>query len=87
MISRDSGLQPQGINRYSWTLYNNSGNAEQFELSVKGEFVIIGETELLIEPFSFNKGKVLVRSEGGKDEVVFRIEGDKVILEKKAGFL
>ena len=87
LITRDSEQLPQGINRYSWRLYNNSGSLKQFDLSVQGDFMIIGETVFLLEPFSFKKGKVLVRSEGGEDEVVFRIEGEAGVIEKKAGFL
>lgn len=88
LITRDPEERlPQQINRYSWSLYNNTGEPRELELSTEGEFVIIGETVLLLEPYSFKKGKVLVRSEGGKDEVVFRIEDDGLTIEKKAGFL
>jgi len=87
LITRDSEQLPQGINRYSWSMYNNTGAPRELELSAEGEFSIIGETVLLLEPYSFKKGKVLVRSRGGKDEVVFRIEDDGVSIEKKAGFL
>ncbi len=87
LITRDSEQLPQGINRYSWSMYNNTGAPRELELSAEGEFVIIGETVLLLEPYSFKKGKVLVRSEGGKDEVVLRIEGDGLTIEKKVVFL
>ena len=87
LITRDPEQLPQGINRYSWSLYNNTGEPRELELSTEGKFVIIGETVLLLEPYSFKKGKVLVRSEGGKDEVVFRIEDDGLTIEKKTGFL
>ncbi len=87
LITRDPEQLPSGLNRYSWTLYNNSGSSQQLTLSVEGGFLLIGEKEIMIEPFSFRKGKVLVRSEGVKDVVVFRIEGGEFMLEKKAGFL
>ena len=87
LVNRDPERLPQGINRYSWTLYNNGGSSKQFELSVQSGFLIIGETTLSVEPFSFKKGKVLIRSEGGKSEVVFRVENEKFFIEKKAGFL
>lgn len=87
LITRDPEQLPQRINRYSWSLYNNTGKLQSFELSVAGDFIIIGETALLLEPYSFKKGKVLVRSQGGKDVVVFRIESDELTIEKKTGFL
>ena len=87
LIARDSEQLPQGINRYSWSMYNNTGTPRELELSAEGEFAIIGETVLLLEPYSFKKGKVLVRSGGGKDEILFRIESDGLTIEKKAGFL
>ena len=87
LVSRDPERLPQGINRYSWTLYNNSGSSKQFDLSVQSGFLIIGETRLLVEPFSFKKGKVLIRSEGGKNEVLFKIKDDGLTIEQKAGFL
>ena len=87
LITRDSEQLPQGINRYSWRLYNNSGSLKQFDLSVQGDFMIIGETGFLLEPFSFRKGKVLVRSEGVEDEVVFRVESEGLTIEKKVVFL
>ena len=87
LITRDPEQLPQGINRYSWSLYNNTGEHRELELSTEGKFVIIGETVLLLKPYSFEKGKVLVRSEGGKDEVVFRIKDDGLTIEKKTGFL
>ena len=87
LITRDPEQLPQRINRYSWSLYNNTDKLQSFELSVEGDFIIIGETALLLEPYSFKKGKVLVRSEGGKDVVVFTLEGDGLTIEKQAGFL
>ena len=87
LITRDPEQLPSGINRYSWSLYNNTGESRELELSMEGKFAIIGETVLLLEPYSFKKGKVLVKSEGGESEVVFRIEGDELTIEKKAGFL
>jgi len=86
-ISRDPERLPQGINRYSWSLYNNTATSRDLELSAGESFVIIGETTLMLEPYSFIKGKVLVRSDGGKDEVVFRLEDEEVSIEKKVGFL
>ena len=86
-ITRDPEQLQQGINRYSWSLYNNTGEPRELELSTEGKFVIIGETSLVLEPYSFKKGKVLVRSKGGKDEVVFRIKDDGLTIEKKTGFL
>ena len=87
LITRDPEQLPQWINRYSWSLYNNTDKLQSFELSVEGDFIIIGETALLLEPYSFKKGKVLVRSQGGKDVVVFTLEGDGLRIGKKAGFL
>ncbi|MCW8819946.1 MAG: 4Fe-4S binding protein [Ignavibacteriaceae bacterium] len=87
LISRDPERLPQGINRYSWSLYNNTATPRDLELSSGESFVIIGETTLMLEPYSFNKGKVLVRSEGGKDEVVFTVKGESLRIEKKVGFL
>ncbi len=87
LITRDPEQLPQGINRYSWSLYNNTGKLQSFELSVDGDFIIIGETALLLEPYSFKKGKVLVWSQGGEDVVVFTLEGDGLKIEKRAGFL
>ena len=87
LVAREPEQLPEGINRYSWSLYNNTSEPRELELSTEGKFAIIGETVLLLEPYSFKRGKVLVRSEGGKDEVVFRIEDDGLTIEKKAGFL
>ncbi|WP_237073437.1 4Fe-4S dicluster domain-containing protein [Prosthecochloris sp. GSB1] len=86
LISRDSDRMPEGINRYSWSLYNNGGERQVLELTVRDGFEAIGETSLVLEPYSFRKGRVLVRSTGGKGEVVFRIEGDRVHVEKKRDF-
>jgi len=87
LISRDPERMPEGINRYSWSLYNNGGERLALEMTAEEGFAVIGETTLVLEPYSFQKGKVLVRSEGGKDEVSLRIDGSNVHIEKKAGFL
>ncbi len=87
LISRDPDRMPAGINRYSWSLYNNGGVRQDLELSAGNGFEVIGETALVLEPYSFRKGKVLVRSDGGEGAVVFRIENRKISIERKAGFL
>ncbi len=86
-IYRDPEIMPEGINRYSWSLYNNTSQPRKLELLSEDGFVVIGETILELEPFSFSKGKVLVRSEGGKGSVLFKLLGDKVEIEKSVGFL
>ncbi len=86
-ITRDPEMMPEGLNRYSWSLYNNTSQRKVLELTSEEGFVVIGETTLVLEPFSFNKGKVLVRAAGGNGNVRFRLLGDGVEIGKSVGFL
>jgi len=87
LITRDQEPLPQGLNRYSWTVYNNSGRALDLELSATPDVTVIGEHTFRLKPFEAVRGKVLLKASGTVRNVRFTLSGNGISIRKDAGFL
>lgn len=86
-VTRNQETLPEGLNRYSWSVYNNSNKQLDLELSANPDVTIIGKQTLRVEPFSVIRGKLLLKSEKNREQVCFTLSGDTVTIKRKAGFL
>jgi polyferredoxin len=87
VITRDAQQPIRDINRYSYSIQNNSNNAFDLTLSVKGNFILIGEKTITIEPFSRINGKVMIKPTNGNDKVLLILKGEGIHLEREVGYL
>ncbi|NTW63667.1 MAG: 4Fe-4S dicluster domain-containing protein, partial [Chlorobiaceae bacterium] len=87
LITRDQESLPEGLNRYSWTIYNNSGKTLDLELSAVPDVTIIGEHRVMVKPFQLMRGKVLLKAKGRPQQVRFTLKGSGISISKKTGFL
>jgi polyferredoxin len=78
---------PSGLNRYSYTIYNNTGRTLELELLTSEGVTIIGERTIPVKPFGVVRNKVLLRSDGKRDRVTLKLKGDGITVSKEAGFL
>jgi len=86
LVTRDNASLPAGLNRYSYTIYNNSGKLLPLELSSPDRITLIGEHALLLQPFSAIHGRILVKSTGKLNQVDLRISGGDISIIRKTGF-
>ena len=87
LITRDNTRLPSGLNRYSYTIYNNSGKQLTIELSSPDNVTLIGEHSLRLQPFSALHGRILVKSTGKLDYLHLNISGDGISLNRETVFL
>ena len=88
LVIRDNTPLPQGLNRYAYTIHNNSGEQRALELTSSDTGVIlIGEHTLLLQPFSALHGSVLVKSTGKLERLHLSISGDGIAINSETGFL
>jgi polyferredoxin len=87
IVTRDSDPLPRGLNRYSYTIYNNSGKPLTLELSSPEPVTLIGEHTLLVQPFSAIHGRILVKSTGKREKIKLMISGDGISINRETGFL
>ncbi len=88
LVIRDNGSLPPGLNRYSYTIHNNSGEKRTLELSSSDNGVIlIGERALLLQPFSAIHGSILVKSKGKREHLHLKISGEGIAINRETGFL
>lgn len=87
VISRDADQPTMGINRYTYSVQNNSERPVRLIVSVKGDFTLIGNTTIDVSPFSLIHGTMMVRSTGTSDNVVFVLKGNGIALEREIGYL
>jgi polyferredoxin len=87
LVTRDNALLPPGLNRYSYTIYNNDGKTHTLELSSPDRVTLIGEHTLLLQPFSAVHGSILVRSTGRLEHFHLTISGEGISLNRETVFL
>lgn len=87
MVSRIQEPLPKGLNRYAYTVYNNSGRELRLELAGSDGITVIGERQLSVKPFGVIRGKVLLKVDERHDRVAITLKGDGVSISKETGFL
>ncbi len=87
MVTRDSDPLPPGLNRYSYTIYNNSPKTISLELSSPDPVTIIGERSLQVKPFASIHGKIMLKTTGKPDMVTITLSGENISVNRETGFL
>ncbi len=87
LVARNPEIVVKNVNSYTYSLYNNTDREFTFRLSVKEPFRLVGDSRIILPPFSSKKGRVMVRMTRPSNIVTFILEGDNIKLERKAGFL
>mgnify|MGYP006276827833 CR=1 FL=1 len=87
MVNRVQEPLPAGLNRYAYSIYNNSSRPLELELSAPEGVTVIGESRIPVKPFGVVRGKVLVRARAGQDKVKLNLKGNGVSLTRETGFL
>ncbi len=87
VVTRDPDQPIAGINRYTYSVQNNSNERKTFNITIKGKFDMIGRRVIEVSPFSLYRGRIMVKPEGMERKVVFVFEDGKDRIEKEVGFL
>ena len=87
LVIRDNALLPSGLNRYSYSIYNNGGKELTLELSSPDNVMLLGEHSLRLQPFSTTTGSILVKSKGKLELLHLNISGGGISISKETGFL
>ncbi|NTU92549.1 MAG: 4Fe-4S binding protein [Chlorobiaceae bacterium] len=87
MVNRIQEPLPAGLNRYSYTIYNNSGKVLDLELSTSEGVTVIGDHSLRIVPYGVARGKLLLKAASKRDQVTLTLEGNGISISKTTGFL
>lgn len=87
LVTRDNASLPSGLNRYSYTIYNNVSKTLAVELSSPDNVTLIGEHSFLLPPFSDLHGRILVKSKSKLDRLHLRISGGGISINRETGFL
>ncbi|NTU52947.1 MAG: 4Fe-4S binding protein [Chlorobiaceae bacterium] len=86
-LSRVQEPLPAGLNRYAYTIYNNSSNTLELELETPDGITLIGEHTIAVKPFEVVRSRVLLRSEVKHDRITVTLKGNGISVSKEAGFL
>ncbi|NTV02101.1 MAG: 4Fe-4S binding protein [Chlorobiaceae bacterium] len=87
MVSRVQEPLPAGLNRYAYSIYNNSSRPLELELSAPEGITVIGESRIPVKPYGVVRGKLLLRAAAGRDKVSLNLRGSGVSLTRETGFL
>ncbi len=87
VLNRIQEPLPTGLNRYAYTILNNTGKSLELRLSAPDKVTIIGERTIMVKPYGAVKNRVLIKSTEGHDRVRLTIEGKGISIGKEAGFL
>ncbi len=87
LLARDPDPLPSGLNRYSYTIYNNSPKALSLKLSSPDPVTVIGERSLFLKPFSALHGKIMVKAMRKLDRVTISLSGENITINRESGFL
>jgi cytochrome c oxidase accessory protein FixG len=87
LVTREPDPLPAGLNRYAYTIYNNSPRTIQLDLSSPDNVIIIGEKQLLLKPFASLHGKIMVKSTTKQDKINIMLSGEGVSINRETGFL
>ncbi|RMG70691.1 MAG: 4Fe-4S binding protein [Nitrospirae bacterium] len=87
VVSRNPEVPIEGVNSYTYSLYNNTDRTIQFKLKVRGPFKLVGDTSITLPAYGSKRGRVLVKAIERRDRVVFELTGDNIKIMQKVGFL
>ncbi len=87
LVIRDNTPLPSGLNRYSYTIYNNGGNEIALELSSPDNVTLIGEHSIRLPSFSAIHGSILVKPSGKLEHLRLGISGGGISIIRNTGFL
>ncbi|NTU67514.1 MAG: 4Fe-4S binding protein [Chlorobiaceae bacterium] len=87
MVNRVQEPLPAGLNRYAYSIYNNSPRPLELELSAPDGATVIGESRIVLKPFGVVRGKLLLKASPGRDKVTLNLRGNGVSLTRETGFL
>jgi cytochrome c oxidase accessory protein FixG len=87
IVSRDARQPSEGLNSYSYTVYNNGSKDISLQVSLGGPFALVGNPAVTARAYSMTSGKIMVRAEGEAHSVRFIFRGDGYTIEREAGFL
>ena len=86
-LSRVQEPLPSGLNRYAWTISNNTSHALELKIEAPEDVTLIGQRTVSIKPFGEARNKVLVRATGKREKVKLTITGNGISVSREAGFL
>jgi polyferredoxin len=87
MLNRVQEPLPAGLNRYAYTIQNNTGKTLELRLSTPDGMTLIGERTIMIGPYCVVRSKLLIKSAAAHDRVKLTLEGNGISIGKEAGFL
>jgi cytochrome c oxidase accessory protein FixG len=87
VITRDPAQPAVGINRYTYSIQNNTNREVTLVLTTEEPFIFIGESVITIGPYSTIHRKVMVRVEEDTSTVTFILKGAGQKLIREVGFL
>jgi polyferredoxin len=86
-LSRVQEPLPSGLNRYAWTIYNNTSRTLELKIEAPEGTTLIGERVISIKPFGEARNKLLVRATGKRETVKLKLTGGGISISREAGFL
>jgi polyferredoxin len=87
MVNRLQENLPSGLNRYAYTVYNNTGRSVRLELTTPGEVTIIGEHTVEVKPYGVVRGKLLLKAGTNRGQVALTLRGEGISITRVTGFL
>jgi cytochrome c oxidase accessory protein FixG len=89
VITRNPVQLLRGVNSYTYSIRNNKDSILRGDLSVKGDFSLIGEKSVKLKPYEMVHGGIIAKANGRSpaDIIVFVLRVDGRALERKVGFL
>ncbi len=88
VVTRNAQLLPAGINRYSLTMYNNSSQAINVELTSPDKVVLLGSDTFHLAPFGSVNSSIMVKTSSNNmpDQVELRFTGNGNTAIREIGF-
>jgi polyferredoxin len=89
VVTRNPEQPAKGINTYTYTIRNNKNMDIRGTLSVKGPFILIGDSRIELKPYDMIHGRIIAKTEKDRtpDRVVFVLRTGGLTVEREAGFL
>ena len=89
IVTRNPEQQAKGINSYTYTIRNNRNADLRGTLSVKGPFILIGDSRVDLKPHEMVHGRMIAKAEQNRtgERIVFVLRTEGFAVEREAGFL
>jgi polyferredoxin len=78
---------PSGLNRYTYTISNNSSRPLELAIVAPDGVTLIGEHTVSVKPFGVVRQKILLRSEKQRNSITLTVRGNGISVSREAGFL